>query len=211
MHHGTRSCSMKNCIPPEAMWSTLIKSRVSKYNNAVFTPIINEQRKFVFVCSFCKFSILFLSPICNIIAVNSCESEDDNPRLTCGNSTAAGVQCSKYCMCTVQGVINISIYYEKYLPSERQAFIYYTVLLQHLIIHNILFILKLVVNISDSDRGNLRLVGGNSTAGRLQMQLDGEWTQVCSDGFSAAAANVACSHDQLLGLRSTGTVHTDGR
>jgi len=69
--------------------------------------------------------------------------------------------------------------------------------------------LKLVVNSSDSDRGNLRLVGGNSTAGRLQMQLDGEWTQVCSDSFSAAAANVACS--QLLGLRSTGTVHTDGR
>ena len=64
------------------------------------------------------------------------------------------------------------------------------------------------MNISDSDRGNLRLVGGNSTAGRLQMQLDGEWTQVCSDGFSAAAANVSCS--QLLGLGSTGTVHTDG-
>ena len=69
--------------------------------------------------------------------------------------------------------------------------------------------LKLVVNSSDSDRGNLRLVGGNSTAGRLQMQLDGVWTQVCSDGFSAGAANVACS--QLLGLGSTRTVHTDGR
>ncbi len=82
-------------------------------------------------------------------------------------------------------------------------------LLQHSIIHNILFILKLVVNISDSDRGNLRLVGGNSTAGRLQMQLDGVWTQVCSDGFNTTAANVACS--QLLGLGSTGTVHTDGR
>ena len=65
------------------------------------------------------------------------------------------------------------------------------------------------MNSSDSDRGNLRLVGGNSTAGRLQMQLDGEWTHVCSDGFSADAANVACS--QLLGLGSTGTVHTDGR
>ena len=58
------------------------------------------------------------------------------------------------------------------------------------------------MNSSESDRGNLRLVGGNSTAGRLQMQLDGVWTQVCS-------ANVACS--QLLGLESTGTVHTDGR
>ena len=65
------------------------------------------------------------------------------------------------------------------------------------------------MNNSDSDRGSLRLVGGNSTAGRLQMQLDGEWTQVCSDGFSTDAANVACS--QLLELRSTGTVHTDGR
>ena len=65
------------------------------------------------------------------------------------------------------------------------------------------------MNSSDSDRGNLRLIGGNSTAGRLQMQLDGEWTQVCSVGFSVDAANVACS--QLLGLGSTGTVHTDGR
>ncbi len=65
------------------------------------------------------------------------------------------------------------------------------------------------MNSSDSDRGSLRLVGGSSTAGRLQMQLDGEWTQVCSDSFSADAANVACS--QLLGLGSTGTVHTDGR
>ena len=69
--------------------------------------------------------------------------------------------------------------------------------------------LKLVVNSSDGDRGSLRLFGGNSTAGRLQMQLDGEWTQVCSDGFNTTAANVACS--QLLGLGSTGTVHTDGR
>ena len=69
--------------------------------------------------------------------------------------------------------------------------------------------LKLVVNSSDSDRGTLRLINGSSTAGRLQMQLDGVWTQVCSDGFSAGAANVACS--QLLGLGSIGTVHTDGR
>ena len=69
--------------------------------------------------------------------------------------------------------------------------------------------IKLVVNSSDSDRGNVRLINGSSTAGRLQVQLDGEWTQVCSDGFSADAANVACS--QLLGLGSTGTVHTDGQ
>ena len=65
------------------------------------------------------------------------------------------------------------------------------------------------MNICDSEEGNLRLTCGNSTAGRLQMQLDGEWTQVCSNDFSAEAANVACS--QLLGLESTGTVHTDGR
>ena len=69
--------------------------------------------------------------------------------------------------------------------------------------------LKLVANSSDSNRGNLRLVGGSSTAGRLQMQLDGEWTQVCSNGFSAEAANVACS--QLLGLGSTGTYFVANR
>ena len=65
------------------------------------------------------------------------------------------------------------------------------------------------MNSSDSNRGRLRLVGGSSTAGRLQMQLDGEWTQVCSDDFSAGAANVACS--ELLGLGSTGTFFADGR
>ena len=65
------------------------------------------------------------------------------------------------------------------------------------------------MNISDIDQGSLRLVGGSSTLGWLQMQLDGEWTQLCSVGFSAEAANVACS--QLLGLGSTGTVYTGGR
>ena len=65
------------------------------------------------------------------------------------------------------------------------------------------------MNSSDIDRGSLRLVGGSSTLGWLQMQLDGVWTQVCSAGFSPSAANVACS--QLLGLGSTGTVYTGGR
>ena len=65
------------------------------------------------------------------------------------------------------------------------------------------------MNSSDTARGDLRLVGGNSAAGRLQMQLDGVWTQVCSNGFNTTAANVACS--QLLGVGWTGTVQTDGR
>ena len=65
------------------------------------------------------------------------------------------------------------------------------------------------MNNHDIDQGILRLTCGNSTAGRLQMQLDGVWTQVCSVGFSAETANVPCP--QLLGLGSTGTVHTNGR
>ena len=68
--------------------------------------------------------------------------------------------------------------------------------------------IHLVANSSDADRGDLRLVGGSSTAGRLEMQLDGEWTAVCSFRFSATAASVACSQ---MGLGSTGTVLTDGR
>ena len=74
---------------------------------------------------------------------------------------------------------------------------------QHHFLHQ-----TIVVNSSDTSRGDLRLVGGNSTAGRLQMQLDGVWTQVCALGFNTTAANVACSQ---LGLGSTGTVHADGR
>ena len=65
------------------------------------------------------------------------------------------------------------------------------------------------MNSSDIGRGDLRLIGGSATAGRLQMQLDGVWTQVCSNGFNITAANVACS--QLLGVGSTGTVQTDER
>ena len=65
------------------------------------------------------------------------------------------------------------------------------------------------MNSNDIDRGDLRLVGGSATAGRLQMQLDGVWNQVCSIGFNTTAANVACS--QLLGVGWTGTVQTSGR
>ena len=68
--------------------------------------------------------------------------------------------------------------------------------------------IHLVVNISDANRGDLRLVGGSLTAGRLEMQLDGEWTAVCSFRFSATSASLACSQ---MGLGSTGTVLTDGR
>lgn len=64
------------------------------------------------------------------------------------------------------------------------------------------------MNSSDIDRGDLRLIGGTSRSGRLQMKLDGEWTSLCSFGFSSMAARVACSQ---LGLGSAGNVHTDGR
>lgn len=67
---------------------------------------------------------------------------------------------------------------------------------------------KIDVNSSDIDRGDLRLVGGTSWTGKLQMKMDGVWTSLCSFGFSSAAAGVACSQ---LGLGSVGIVHTDGR
>ena len=47
-------------------------------------------------------------------------------------------------------------------------------------------------NASDTNRGNLRLSGGNSSSGALEIQLDGEWQAVCFLLFSNNSADVAC-------------------
>ncbi|XP_025101490.1 neurotrypsin-like [Pomacea canaliculata] len=46
-----------------------------------------------------------------------------------------------------------------------------------------------------------RLHGGTSTAGRLEISVNGEWTTVCEDGFEQSEVKVAL---RMLGLNSTG-------
>ncbi|XP_025103072.1 scavenger receptor cysteine-rich type 1 protein M130-like isoform X2 [Pomacea canaliculata] len=47
----------------------------------------------------------------------------------------------------------------------------------------------------------VRLYGGTSTAGRLEISVNGEWTSVCEGGFGQSEVEVAC---RMLGFNSTG-------
>ena len=107
--------------------------------------------------------------------------------------------------CTVDNAVKYVLVLCLLQTSAREIFVHNMQLHNYTNFH---FIHHLAVNSTDVARGDLRLIGNSSTMGKLQMQLDGVWTQVCSAGFSTVAANVACSQ---LGLGSNGTVHTDGR
>ena len=60
----------------------------------------------------------------------------------------------------------------------------------------------------DGREGGLRLVGGNSSAGVLEIFLNGQWNRICSILFKQTAADVAC---RQLGYSGAIGFYGDGR
>ncbi|PIK48883.1 putative deleted in malignant brain tumors 1 protein-like isoform X1 [Apostichopus japonicus] len=70
-----------------------------------------------------------------------------------------------------------------------------------------------------AEEGSIRLAGGNETAGRVEIFLNGEWGTVCDDAWDINDANVVCNQlgfPGALGYRTaaafgegTGEIHLD--
>ena len=54
--------------------------------------------------------------------------------------------------------------------------------------------------------GALRLTGGNSSMGRLEINIDGSWGTVCSRNFAAVDGHVACRQLGFTGVTNISNV-----
>ena len=70
--------------------------------------------------------------------------------------------------------------------------------------------LNILYNIVEVSSGDLRLVGGTSSRGRLEIFYSGEWGTVCEDLFSINEAESACRQLGFFGLTRLGTVGSLG-
>ena len=61
---------------------------------------------------------------------------------------------------------------------------------------------------NDHREGGLRLVGGNSSAGTVELFLNRKWNRICSYIFELTDAHVAC---RQLGFSGATGFYNDGR
>ena len=61
---------------------------------------------------------------------------------------------------------------------------------------------------NDHREGGLRLVGGTSSAGAVELFLNGKWNRICSVNFKLTHAHVAC---RQLGFSGATGFYNDGR
>ena len=66
--------------------------------------------------------------------------------------------------------------------------------------------LKLLTGFNSSMYGALRLTGGNSSMGRLEINIDGNWGSVCSRNFAEIDGHVACRQLEFRGVISISNV-----
>ena len=71
------------------------------------------------------------------------------------------------------------------------------------IVFVVFFVLFSLANNAVCEHGEIRLVGGNSSQGRVEICIGGRWGTVCNDQWDEADATVVCTQ---LGFSPEGTM-----
>ena len=88
------------------------------------------------------------------------------------------------------------------IDSQTAKFSGYTLYLTVDIAHYYFFFLFSLANNAVCEHGEVRLVGGNSSRGRVEICIGGRWGTICNDQWDEDDATVVCTQ---LGFSPEGT------